>query len=168
MKFVKNQNGISLVELIAALALVSMVAVLIMTTLGIGFKHSIIESNRTFIQQEANLIVSKLLNEHRNGKCYFIRDKGAIIQLATFECSNTTVNENNATFVDISNDTYQASLTTNELFITSSIVTTPPYRIAKVNPTSKDFKLDIKLTRVDNQKINYQINTVLTRYKTTN
>jgi prepilin-type N-terminal cleavage/methylation domain-containing protein len=65
-----NQQGITLVELIAALALVSMVAVLIMTTLSIGIKQSIIENDKVQIQQQSNLIVSQLLKIHRKGEPY--------------------------------------------------------------------------------------------------
>jgi type II secretory pathway pseudopilin PulG len=168
MRILKSEKGISLVELISAMALLSLVAVLIMTTLSIGIKHSIVESDKTQIQQEANLVVSKLLNGHRQGDCYFIRDKDAIIQMATFDCSNTLINEANASFTNISSSNYQATLSTNSLFIAPSTVTTPAYRIAKVNPTSNDFNLVAKLTRVGKVKINYQINTTLTRYKTNN
>ena len=168
MKLLNDEKGISLVELIAALALLSLVAVLIMTTLSIGIKHSIVEADKTNIQQEANIIVAKLLNKHRQGDCYYIRDKNAIIQIATFDCNDTTKNESTATFENVSSDSYQAVLSTNDLFISPAASTTPPYRIAKVNPTGKDFNLALKLTRVGKLNVNYQINTTLTRYKTNN
>ena len=149
MKYCKNSNGISLVELIAALALVSMVAILIMTTLGIGFKHSIAESNKTSTQQEANLIVSKLLNEHRKGECYYIKGDSVGIQIAPTLCSSLTEPAANL-FTQVSDSRFVVNMTS-------------PSKM--VNPTKEDYTL---IAEVSLKRANYQINTKLSRYKTTN
>lgn len=148
-KCVKNSKGITLVELIAALALVSMVAVLIMTTLGIGFKHSIAESNNTYTQQEANLIVSKLLNKHRKGECYFIKGDSIGIKLAPTLCTSTT-EPASSLFEPVSDTRFIVTMTSANKM---------------VNPTKEDYTL---VAEVSMKKAKYQINTKLTRYKTTN
>ena len=152
MKYCKNSKGITLVELIAALALVSMVAVLIMTTLGIGFKHSIAEANKTSTQQEANLIVSKLMNEHRTGKCYFIRENLDRIEIApvTDNLCTSPVDQSILTFNPISDSKFTVSLNS-------------PQQL--VQPTKEDYTL---VAKVSYKNANYEINTKLTRYKTTN
>jgi len=149
MNYVKNSKGISLVELIAALALVSMVGVLIMTTLGIGFKHSIAESNNTSTQQEANLIVAKLLKEHRIGNCYFIKGDSLGIKIAPTLCSSTTQPASNL-FKSVSDPRFIVTMTSANKMI---------------NPTKEDYTLIAEVTL---KKAKYQINTKLTRYKTTN
>lgn len=150
--YLKNNRGITLVELIAALALVSMVAILIMTTLGIGFKHSIAEANKTSTQQEANLIVSKLMNQHRKGDCYFIKQGGSPnnykIMAAPSQCTSLT--EPTTGFKDISSSGYNVTLTSANKMI---------------NPTKEDYTL---VAKVSYKNANYEINTKLTRYKTTN
>lgn len=149
MKYCKNSNGITLVELIAALALVSMVAILIMTTLGIGFKHSVAESNKTSTQQEANLIVSKLLNEHRKGECYYIKGDSIGIKIAPTLCSSLTEPAANL-FKQVSDSRFVVNMTS-------------PSKM--VNPTKEDYTL---IAEVSLKRANYQINTKLSRYKTTN
>jgi prepilin-type N-terminal cleavage/methylation domain-containing protein len=74
-----NEKGITLVELLAALALVSIVAVLAMTTFNIGVKYNVTETTKTKMQQESNLIVSTLMNVHRTEKCYKIYNTSSII-----------------------------------------------------------------------------------------
>lgn len=74
-----NEKGITLVELLVALALVSIVAVLAMTTFNIGVKYNVTESAKTTMQQESNLIVSTLMNIHRTEKCYEIDNTTEII-----------------------------------------------------------------------------------------
>lgn len=69
-----NEKGVTLLELLAALALVSIVAVLAMTTFNIGVKYNVIETTKTTMQQESNLIVTTLMNLHRTEKCYEIKN----------------------------------------------------------------------------------------------
>ncbi|MGE6488274.1 type II secretion system protein [Paenisporosarcina sp. NPDC076898] len=150
--YFKNNQGITLVELIAALALVSMVAILIMTTLGIGFKHSIAEANKTSTQQEANLIVSKLLNTHRTGDCYFIRDNSGRIEIAPVsnDLCTSPVDQSALTFNPISDSKFTVSISSPEQL---------------VQPTRDDYTL---VAEIAYEKAVYQVNTKLTRYKTTN
>lgn len=149
MSFLKNEKGITMVELLAALALVSMVSVLIMTTLGIGFKHSIAETNKTSTQQEANLIISKLLNNHRKGECYFIKEEINVIKVAPISCESATVPASNL-FKPVSNPQFAVSL------ISPS---------QKINPKKEDYSLK---AQVAYKKAEYQINTKLNRYITIN
>ncbi|MDN7240345.1 type II secretion system protein [Planococcus sp. N028] len=80
-----NQKGITLVELIAALALVSIIAVVAWTAMSIGFKHSAVESNKTRLQQDANLIVTSLSNIHRKSDSYNLKfvNEQLVVQTCT-------------------------------------------------------------------------------------
>jgi len=145
MIYLKNSKGITLVELIAALALVSMVAVLIMTTLGIGIKHSIAESNKTTTQQEANLIIAKLLNEHRKGNCYYIKGEAEMIKIIPTSCESPSETDS---IVPISDSRFKVTMKSLPKL---------------VDPTREDY---ILVADVNYEKATYQISTKLTRYKT--
>lgn len=69
----KSEKGVTLVEVLAALLLVSLIAGIAWTALTIGMKHSAAETSKTQLQQEANLIVTTLVNEHRRSDHYYLR-----------------------------------------------------------------------------------------------
>jgi type II secretory pathway pseudopilin PulG len=153
-----NEKGITLVELIAALALVSMVGVLIMTTMGIGFKYSIAESNKTSTQQEANIIVQKILNKHRLGKCYKvtveedIQTRNDVLFYNEVDCRIDNLIPNPEVIIKkepMSSSQFNLALNSGQTY---------------VNPEKNDFNFIAILKYGD--KATYQINTVLTRYKT--
>lgn len=158
MNKVKNQKGITLVELIASLALVSLVALLIMTTLSIGIKHSVVESDRVRVQQEANLIVSKLLYTHRVGDAYC---------LLSFVDKDVQGNDfNNLSYgLDCANKT-------NKLFDQSSSFEISSINLGlldqkQVTPDSENIKINMTIKyRDQKKKSTYLIDTTLTRFKT--
>lgn len=158
MKKRLNEKGISLVELIAALALVSMVGVLIMTTMGIGFKHSIAESNKTSTQQEANIIVQKMLNKHRLGNCY---------KITVEEDTQTT---NDVLFYNEIDCREDGLIPNPEIIILKEPISSSQFNLVLnsgqtyVDPEKNDFSFIASVKYGD--KATYQINTVLTRYKT--
>lgn len=61
----RNESGMTLVELLATLALVSLVTGLIWTTVQIAVKFNIGETSSLRIQQEANYIIAELQVVHR-------------------------------------------------------------------------------------------------------
>jgi type II secretory pathway pseudopilin PulG len=153
-----NEKGITLVELIAALALVSMVGVLIMTTMGIGFKYSIAESNKTSTQQEANIIVQKILNKHRLGKCYKvtveedIQTSNDVLFYNEVDCRIDNLIPNPEVIIKkepMSSSQFNLTLNSGQTY---------------VDPKKNDFSFTASLKY--EEKATYQINTVLTRYKT--
>jgi len=181
---IKNQNGVTLVELIAALALVTMVAVLIMTTLSIGIKRSMIENDKTRVQQEANLVVAKVLNKHREGDLYCLSVQSGNLILGNTKIDPLKVNNEICDF--------QSGLTMNSdefkvLFIERSpagvdLIETPvdltvlpinlnlsTTQLKPINPTIQNVELSMIVSfRNTEKKSNFQIDTTLTRYKTSN
>lgn len=102
----RNQRGATLVELIAALALVSIIAAIAWTALATGFKHTAVETSKTQLQQEANLVVSRITNEHRRNDSYYLRMNGGRLEI-------NTCNENAAT---ISCDGFTSLMDNNYLY----------------------------------------------------
>ncbi|MBD7908397.1 prepilin-type N-terminal cleavage/methylation domain-containing protein [Sporosarcina gallistercoris] len=75
-----DQKGITLVELLSVLVLISLVTGIIWTTLNISVKHNVVETTKLKLQQEANAVITKLQYEHRRNDCYrLITSKNEII-----------------------------------------------------------------------------------------
>jgi len=156
MKYINNTKGITLVELIAALALVTIVAILIMTTLSIGIQRSVLEGEKTRIQQDANLMVTKLLDIHQKGDCYQLE--------ITPNKDLVVISYNNSTKTACGSETTQSEPINNQNY---DISTTNPMQIFEIiNPHRENNAISIVLTLDSRSTINYEINTTLSRYKT--
>lgn len=64
----KNEKGMTLIEVLATLVLLSLVTGIIWTSISIATKFNVSETSVLKLQQEANYIVSELQRVHRN--CY--------------------------------------------------------------------------------------------------
>lgn len=64
----KKERGMTLVEVLATLVLISLVTGLIWTTVSIATKFGVSETSELKLQQEANYIITELQRIHRN--CY--------------------------------------------------------------------------------------------------
>ncbi|WP_040228962.1 PilW family protein [Bhargavaea cecembensis] len=82
MKRATNEKGMTLVELIAVLALVGMVVAIIMTLFSIGSKFNSVATRDVHLQQDMNLIITKLTQEHRTGECYSLQASGNRLELS--------------------------------------------------------------------------------------
>ncbi|MGG3798292.1 PilW family protein [Metabacillus fastidiosus] len=86
----KNENGLTLVEVLVGLAILSIVMVILGGLLIDGFKNSDKSEKITTLQQEANLIITELRNIHWKNENYIIHfNKDSIIT----EKSQITLNE---------------------------------------------------------------------------
>ncbi|MEC2076796.1 prepilin-type N-terminal cleavage/methylation domain-containing protein [Metabacillus fastidiosus] len=68
----KNEKGLTLVEVLVGLAILSTIMVILGGLLIDGFRHSEKAENITALQQEANLIIRELNNVHRKYDSYTI------------------------------------------------------------------------------------------------
>lgn len=68
----KNEQGMTLVEVLAALLLISLVSVIIWTTISIATQFNIGETTSLKLQQEAKYIISELQKVHRTCEEYNI------------------------------------------------------------------------------------------------
>jgi len=167
----ENSKGVSLVELLAALALVSLVAVLIMTTLSIGIKKSVVENDKLRIQQEANILVSKILADHRLGEPYCLAViNGQLLKMEPLEQDSLKcIPQNN--IETLINPLYNADVYNIELEAPEDLIksfTSVPSEINSIIPKKEDVNLNINLSYKDStqKKTSFSINTTLSRYKT--
>jgi len=156
MKLINNEKGITLVELIAAVALVTIVAVLIMTTLSIGIQHSVVEGEKTRIQQDANLIIAKLLDIHQKGDCYKLE--------ITPEKDLVVLTYKDSTPQQCGHEYTKSGPINSQNYDISAV--NPSLGFEKINPHSQNHQIGIVLTLNSRRSITYGITTTLSRYKT--
>ncbi|MCM3637272.1 prepilin-type N-terminal cleavage/methylation domain-containing protein [Sporosarcina luteola] len=66
----KEENGMSLVEVLATLVLVSLVIALVWTTVLISMKYNFVETKNLRWQQEANRVITEIQQYHRSCDTY--------------------------------------------------------------------------------------------------
>ena len=153
-----NQKGITLVEVLAALLLVSVIAVVAWTTLTIGFKHAAVETEKTEIQQDANLIISTLTGVHRRSASYSLIFEANKLKINSctdaVTCRDTVIEESyDFTGTMVNNvlvDSYDGS----------------PDVFSNLEPKKNHTTLKLVLTDLNNPKNTLTVETTLTRILT--
>lgn len=150
-----DQKGITLVELIAALAIVSIIAGIAWTALSIGFKHTAVETNKTTLQQDANLIVTTLSNVHRRNDFYSLKFDSAG-QMIIGTCEDATLCPANLTYKRVIDSKYDYTGTT----INNSVYNGTAFTEMIVEPKKNHTNLVLKMKSANNT---VTVKTTLTR-----
>lgn len=153
-----NQQGITLVELIVTLALVSIVATICWTALTIGLKHGTAETNNTIMQQDANLMISSLMAAHRGSDKYSIIFEDNQLKI------NSCQDDGSCVMNEISSKYNFTGSIINEVAVDSIIAN--PIVFADLIPKDKHTKLTLKITDLNNIKRTLTIETTLSRLLT--
>lgn len=140
-----------MIELLAALALVAIIAAAAWTAMSIGFKHSVVESSKTHIQQDANLITAKLSNAHRKSDSYSVKFENEQLVLKT--CFDET---GCGPFVRVIDKNYDYKDTA----INGTVYTGTSFDEQTILPKQQHNSINLKLTSGKNS---ISIDTVLTR-----
>lgn len=80
-----DERGMSLVELLAVMVLSGMMIVILLTSFGIAAKHNAVESEKLKMQQDMNLLISQLTQQHRSGECYVLKGSAAGLTQIVYE-----------------------------------------------------------------------------------
>ena len=88
----KNEDGMTLVEVLATLVLLSLVTGIIWTTISIATKFSVSETTELQLQQEANYIISQLQQVHRH--CYTYELTITESEIKVENCMKDEINPN--------------------------------------------------------------------------
>lgn len=145
-----DEKGITLVELLAALLLVSIIATAAWTALSIGMKHTTTETSKTEIQQDANSMISQLSAAHRQSDSYKIQFQNDQLLLQT--CSETACGD----FEPVLDKAYDFSGT-----VINGI--SAPNESALIEPKKEHTNIQLELTRNGRS---LSIQTTLTRIRT--
>ena len=145
-----DEKGVSLVEVLAALLLVSIIATAAWTALSIGMKHTTAETSKTEIQQDANLIIAKLSAAHRQSDSYTIKFENGQMMLGTVDASGSG---NFERVLDKDYD-YTGTVIAGNANLTAETL---------IEPKKNHANIDLKLTK-NGRSLNIQ--TTLTRIRT--
>ena len=158
VKLKLNQKGISLVELIAGLALVSIIAIIAWTTITIGMRHGAAETNKTIMQQEMNLMVSSLMAAHRGNEKYSIIFEGDHLKIDS--CDSTGICSVRAIG---SKYNFSGSIVNGTTIDTSAGT---PVSFVDLMPEKEHTKITLKITDLSNANRTLTIETTLSRLLT--
>ncbi len=139
----KNEKGVTLIELLAVLVLVSMVATIILTTFFIATKYNINETKKLKMQQEANFIITAILQKHRT----------------TEECYNLDIIEGGKKLVFIDCEEPDLEVVIGESFkyeLTSAS--------NEVYPKQADLKTTLTVSDSENPKLFVSVDTIFKRF----
>ncbi|MEK5069477.1 PilW family protein [Sporosarcina sp. FSL K6-1508] len=142
---VKNEKGVTLIELLAVLVLVTMVGTLIMTTFFIANRFNVTETKKMKMQQEANYIITAVLQKHRTvDECYNLNvsDTGEKIIFSICDEPGTEV-------IIAENFKYKLSELEN-----------------RVRPKDGDLSTTLTVSDPENENLSVSVNTIFQRYKT--
>lgn len=143
-----DEKGMTLIEVIVTLLLVSLVGGIIWTLMMTSMKYNIVETKKLQMQQEANNIVTQIQTFHRKCKTYEMTVNPESVSL--FNCTSSNSAKSLA-------DVY---MTTNYNY--SSF---PNQKI--VDTLNADAKMELTLTVQDPKKTSLKVvvETVISRYK---
>lgn len=150
----QNQKGVSFVEVLASITLVSIIAVIGWTVLSTGSQHSMTETGKTHIQQDANLILTTLSNEHRKSDAYYIKFQSNEIEVKT--CKESIC----GSFQKITTHQYDYTGTINGIDFSAWDETT------KLEPEKSHVDVFLTVTDANNTAKTVSVATTLTRILT--
>lgn len=146
-----DEKGITMIEILAALVLVSLVVAGAWTAMSIGFKHSVVETTKTHIQQDAALVIAKLSSAHRKSDRYNVKFENEQLMLQT--CFDETGCGNFEKLIEKGYDFKGTS-------INGSIYTGASFAEVTIIPKEQHNPITLTLTA---GKASISIDTVLTR-----
>ncbi len=130
-EFMKNKSGLTLIELLAALAIGTIVIGLAFSVLHSSMKTYQKTESQQLLQQEANLMMTQLRNIHQNNSSYSIEfDSVENIYLITLS--------------DGSKQSFSQSKYKTEISINGQPVSTA--KIVTIGSNMKQYKIVIKIT----------------------
>lgn len=148
-KSLSNENGITLIELLATLAIVSFVSILLYGVLMDGFNYSKKSKEKVSLQQEMNIVVTTFTKFHESNESYDIMVDGPNSSKIQLISTDKTI--------ELSNPNYEYSLidykgTTETPFAsTNNVSTTQPLYL----------KIIIKDKKQPSQT--YEVKTIISR-----
>lgn len=150
-----DEKGVTLVELLAALLLVSIIATIAWTTITIGMRHGTSETNKTIMQQDMNLMVSSLMSAHRGSEKYSVIFQNNYLLIDACDKSGDCELSEIAGEYDFSESRI------NDIEIDTS--STTPAIISDLKPREKHTKIKLKITDIYNEKNFLIVDTTLSR-----
>jgi prepilin-type N-terminal cleavage/methylation domain-containing protein len=151
-----KQDGLTLIELLASLAILGFLLTLIYGIFINGINYSTKAKAVVMIQQEANILLTSLKEEQQNEKSYQLSVKKDptkdryYIEINTLNESGVTINT-----ITINNPKYSYQLFDES----NNLISSRKF----INTTTEDFYVKVILTSVNNPNNTYKVETILSR-----
>ncbi len=137
---IKNEKGLTLVELLATLVLMSLFSGIIMSMILHSMRYKEMEITKTDLQQEANYVIAELQRIHRLGDTYTLTIEENSIKVKT----DTEQIISDRYYYDVDGD----------------------FDEAIIDPTKKNVYLnEFTIKSKTNENLKVEISTVISRYK---
>lgn len=145
----KNQFGLTLIEVLATVTILSIVTVLIYGVFSTGLHQYSQAKEDVLIQQEANYLLTILKERHENDDSYTITvdESHQKVTINTNKSSDTLI-------IESEKYTYQIVDTENPSNDTNTI---------SIDPSKDNFHVQIIVTSKKNPSVTYEIKTILSR-----
>jgi prepilin-type N-terminal cleavage/methylation domain-containing protein len=148
-KSLSNENGITLIELLATLAIVSFVSILLYGVLMDGFNYSKKSKEKVSLQQEMNIVVTSITKFHESYGSYEIKVDGPNSSKIQLIGTDKTI--------ELSNPSYEYSL------IDYKGVTETPFSPTTTVSTTQPLYLKIIIKDKKQPSQTYEVKTIISR-----
>lgn len=146
---IKTEKGFTLIELLAVIVLSSLIITLIITTFTVAFNYNVTETKKLKMQQEANYLITNILQVHRTTESYELEinsDKKLVFK----NCTDMKDKSVCANLDNIIGKEFNYSLSHNPGII---------------KPKKEDFSTTLIVADPNNEKLVVTVPTNFTRYK---
>lgn len=149
-----NQKGITLIELLAVLTILGIIIGVLYSVFINGLNYSTSSKDTVLIQQEANYLLTLLKKQHEKDVPYIVKIKKDNLSEVIIEGAES-VNVENSSFEysisDLGKKTVPCEDPEQYLFC------------KKIDPLDEDFHIKIKVTNKKDSKVNFEVQTILSR-----
>ncbi|MFP5114422.1 type II secretion system protein [Bacillaceae bacterium C204] len=87
---IRNHRGLTFIELLVSIAIVSFIGIIIVSTLSQSVNYSQKSISKNFIQQEANILNTQLIKIHQKSKQYVLSNSNCEINVSITNKDDST------------------------------------------------------------------------------
>ncbi|RDW16336.1 hypothetical protein CWR48_16970 [Oceanobacillus arenosus] len=157
----KNEKGMTLVEVLATLVIASLFMGIIYTVVMMSMEYSSVETTKTRLQQEANYIITEIQRIHRKGDCYVLSITENEVAIAETEMESCPETDSKMRVLS-SEYKYDYDIELDE--DGEKIV----FDKKEIHPNINNVKLtNLSIKDAENADIHVEISTIISRYKNT-
>ncbi len=155
MKQIKNETGLTLIEVLATITILSIVSVVIYNVFTSGLRYSSKAEETTLIQQEANYLLTLLKEQHEKTTNYYT---------ITVENNHNIaiLNKDRSNEIDVTNSQYLYQICDLDDTKSCDEQNATDHTITKT-PINERFHVKIILINKSNPDNKYEIQTILSR-----